>query len=1132
MTPESETTIPTTSLEVRERLIEALKLDLVGPWVGHELADERLPGWVRPSSWYLNGFLIPSGTSPEKAADVDADDDLEVVPESAGTAEESVEDRKAAKKGYFPSSMGLTFLVANKANELKVTVRWGDYALGQDEESDEKRRSIWQRTARDENVDVLLTGSSDPAVYNVPDSSGLQIHVVERSIEAEQFNGLIQAGTRSVSIFMVNHRSPNDEKPDLAYAFQAQIEVRCNQPFVARPNLRGALANDWEEQVADLHYADTPAYATGHGISAEWEIEASGCYVLRTAWIPSAVVEKTKTVDLPGVELSMEVLGSVIDGATVEKALHPLVDQYRVWIEDMRGQNGSFKGVRQETAEELLRSAEIAAKRIEEGITVLGQDSDALDAFRVANRVVASALRQRLDLDAPAWRVFQLAFILLNIPGLADPSDPSREIVDLLFFPTGGGKTEAYFGLAAFAMVLRRLRHPGEKGLAGAGVTVIMRYTLRLLTLDQLARAAGLVCALELERSKDAERYGEWPFEIGLWVGKAATPNILGRKGDGRSDSARSKVSQFKRDPNSKPSPIPLENCPWCGERFTPDSFVLLPDADQPRELRIVCTNFECEFTRDRPLPIIAVDEPLYRRLPAFLIATVDKFAALPWVGQSGVLLGGAERHDGIGFYGGAEPGKGTRLDEPLPPPDLIIQDELHLISGPLGTMAGLYEAAIEALCLRDLDGRVIRPKIVASTATVRRAQDQIQALFARPITQVFPPPGPNRRDSFFARTVSSSEIPGRLYTGIAAQGRNPKEVMRRVWLALMGAAERAYRDAGGHKNTENPADPYMTIVGYFNSLRELGGARRILEEQIQTTIKAYGRRKRIDEEPGLFQSRKTFSEVVELTSRVSTDKVAEARRRLESHFHEPQRVDCAIATNMISVGLDIPRLGLMVVYGQPKLHAEYIQATSRVGRTDDWPGLVVTIFNIHKPRDRSHYERFRHYHETFYRSVEVGSVTPFAARALDRGFAGVLVGLARHAQPELTPPKGAEHLADVRVTLERLLLDVFQKRVRQQPLSDEAEREELLLSIQNRVVDLLDSWLTVFEDYRAVGVDMQYQKYELSNPRPLLRGILEQDFESEHHRKFRANRSLRDVEPNVNLFLKDLSGVDVEGGS
>ena len=679
-------------------------------------------------------------------------------------------------------------------------------------------------------------------------------------------------------------------------------------------------------------------------------------------------------------------------------------------------------------------------------------------------------------------------------------------------------------------MVLRRLRHPGEQGRSGAGVSVIMRYTLRLLTLDQLARAAGLVCALELEREEAVARYGEWPFEIGHWVGKAATPNILGKKGDGRSDSARTKVRQFKADPKSKPSPIPLEDCPWCGTRFGPDSFALMPNDDQPTELRIVCTNFECDFTRERALPIVAVDEPIYRRLPAFLIATVDKFASLAWVGQSGALLGGADRADAKGFYGAAEPGRGTRLATPLPPPDLVIQDELHLISGPLGTMAGLYEAAIEALCVREIDGRAVRPKIVASTATVRRAQDQIQALFARPLTQVFPPPGPDRRDSFFARTMPVSEVPARLYLGIASQGRNPKVMMRKALLALMGAAERCYRDAGGHNNLQNPADPYMTMLGYFNSLRELGGARRILEEEVQNTIKSYGSRKRVGEDRGLFQDRKTFSEVVELTSRVPTDKVAEARRRLGIGFHDiKQRVDCAIATNMISVGLDIPRLGLMVVLGQPKTHAEYIQATSRVGRTDEGPGLVVTLLNIHKPRDRSHYERVRHYHETFYRAVEVGSVTPFSARALDRGFAGAMVSLARHVEPSLTPPAGVERIAEVRTELERRLLDAFLERIRQQPFADEAEREERLRSVQNRVVDLLDSWRRIFEDYRAAGVDMQYQKYELKQPKPLLREMLDEDFESEHHRKFRCNRSLRDVEPEVNLFLKDLSGMQVE---
>jgi hypothetical protein len=1116
------------SLEVRSRLMDALRLDLVGPWASHELADERLPGWVRPSNWYLTGFLIPQGTPPEKSGDADSDEDLELIPESAGLAEESSEERKAAKKSYFPSSMGLSFLIQKQIHSIEVHIRWGDYENSQ-VPGEDGPILVWQRKPQEEKVIVSLDGESGPIVRTVPGSEGLQIHIVNRPINAEGLKSQIPAGARSVSVFLVNSRKPNSDQPDLAYIFQAELEIKSELSFVARPDPRDTGSEDWDEQVSDLHYADVPEYATGHGVSADWEITNDACHVLRTAWIPEAKVEKTVTTQIKSVELSMDALGTIADGAAVEAALQPLVRSYREWIDSWKRSIDSLSGTRRETAEELLRFAGIAADRIELGIRILVQDDDARDAFRMANRAVAIALRKRLKIEAPAWRAFQLASILLNLPGIADPLDPNRETVDLLFFPTGGGKTEAYLGLAGFTMVLRRLRNPGEDGLAGVGVAVMMRYTLRLLTLDQLGRASGLVCALELEREKNPARYGKWPFEIGLWVGKAATPNILGRKGDGRSDSARSKVRQFKSDPKSNPSPIPLENCPWCGTRFEPNAFALHPNDDQPIDLRIVCTNFECEFTRDRALPIVAVDESLYRRLPAFLIATVDKFASLPWVGLSGVLLGGADRNDSSGFYGAAEPGKGTRLNTPLLPPDLIIQDELHLISGPLGTMAGLYEAAIEALCIREINGHRIRPKIVASTATVRRAQDQIQALFARPLTQIFPPPGPDRRDSFFAQTVSPSKAPARLYLGIAAQGRNPKELMRRVWLTLMCAAERAYREAGGHKNKQNPADPYMTALGYFNSLKELGGARRILEEQVQNTMKGYGSRKRIGEESGLFRDRKSFSEVLELTSRVPTNKVAEARRRLECRFYDNQRVDCAIATNMISVGLDVPRLGLIVVFGQPKTHSEYIQATSRVGRVDESPGLVLTLLNIHKPRDRSHYERFRHYHETFYRSVEVGSVTPFSSRALDRGFAGALVGLARHMRPELTPARGVEKIAEVRVELERQLLDVFRLRVEQQPFRDQEEREQRLRIIQNRIVDLLDSWRKIFQDYQDNGVEMQYQKYEQKQPKPLLREMLDTNFDSEQHRKFRANRSLRDVEPEVNLFLKDLSGLQVE---
>ena len=554
--PSIDRNAPATSLEVRNRLVDALRLDLIGPdpGAGHDLASERLPGWVRPSNWYLTGFLVPAGAPPEQSGDPDEDDDLDEMPDSAGLAEESTEERKAAKKGFFPSSMGLSFLVAEDADTVRVTVRWADYGLASITDADGKAASVWQRQQFERTVPVSVASADH---YRVADSDGLWLHAEVRPIDTAGIAG-IPAGTRSVSVFVVNRRQPDEGNPDLAYAFQAEIEVQGERAFVPRPDLRGERALDPDEQVADLHYADTPAFATGHGVSADWDLVDGACRRLRTTWIPSATVEKTETVEVPGVELSMEALGALDDGTAAETALSPLVDQYRAWIEGRRDAVGALRGARRDAAQGLLHRAGHAAVRIEQGIALLASDEDALDAFRVANRAVASALRQRLgeqfdERDPPRWRAFQLAFILLNLPGLADPLDPHRETVDLLFFPTGGGKTEAYLGLAAFTMVLRRLRNTGQHGVQGAGVSIIMRYTLRLLTLDQLSRASGLVCALELEREADAARYGEWPFEIGLWVGKAATPNLMGHKGEKRNDSARAKTRRFKTNPREIP---------------------------------------------------------------------------------------------------------------------------------------------------------------------------------------------------------------------------------------------------------------------------------------------------------------------------------------------------------------------------------------------------------------------------------------------------------------------------------------------------------------------------------------------------------------------------------------------------
>jgi hypothetical protein len=507
----------------------------------------------------------------------------------------------------------------------------------------------------------------------------------------------------------------------------------------------------------------------------------------------------------------------------------------------------------------------------------------------------------------------------------------------------------------------------------------------------------------------------------------------------------------------------------------------------------------------------------------------VDKFAAMPWTGEVGAFFGKVQRFDKAGFYGPCDQGKGNPLPcKHLLPPDLIIQDELHLISGPLGTMVGLYETALENLSCREEGGEQVRPKIIASTATVRRAENQIRALFNRRVVEIFPPPGPDRRHSFFAATHTPEQSNARLYVGIAAQGRSPKVMMLKTYLALLGAAQKAFVKLG-KKTPNHPADAYMTLLGYFNSLRELGGARRLVEDEVGNRLVGYAGRKRVGETEGSFESRKIATDILELTSRVSTDKVSEAKRRLELPFTEKEHVDVAIATNMISVGLDIVRLGLMVVYGQPKTSAEYIQATSRVGRDHERPGLVVTLLNIHKPRDRSHYERFAAYHESFYRSVEASSVTPFSPRALDRGLAGTLVALARQGHAPMTPPRGAGEILNERLKLD-FAVNSLAERAKTHSSLGAVEAEELRLKVRDRVIDLLDEWSKIAIDLNQAGVALQYQ-VEAGAAQRLLYEFLNPDLKllPARRKKFRANRSLRDVEPSVNLWLKTMDGADLE---
>lgn len=1121
------------SLEIRRSLVDALQIDLIGP-VG-ALGDhaEILP--QSPSRWYLTGFLVPTEADEGQRCDPTSNDELDQAAEPAGIDDDDSPEKPAARRSYLPSSMGVSVLVPATLHDVQAVVRYGEYLRVEPSEG-ASGPLHWKRIPREEVVSVAIgKESTSQGIVPVPNSRGVELVWSMRAVPDGDLDGGLPKGTRCLSLFVVNRRKASpDEVRDEGFIFQVELEVQSDTSFIARPNLRSLESDDWDERVADLQYRHCFEFSVGHSVATESVVEDGQCRTVRTCWLPTAEVEKVAPSKIPGVTLVMEELASLKDGADAQQFLGGMVVSYKEWIKKQSGSLGGLSQHRQETAAELLHRANLAADRIQSGIDLLA-DPHCLEAFRLANKAMAMQGRRRLALQlkkppeeiVPAWRPFQLAFILMNLKGIAVADSDDRETVDLLFFPTGGGKTEAYLGLAAFTLVLRRLRHPG---LTSAGLSVLMRYTLRLLTLDQLGRAAALICALELERQKDVDKLGEWPFEIGLWVGMAATPNRMGRKGDTDAHSARRKTIAFKND-DRKPSPIPLEECPWCGEKFKSTSFQLVPNADEPTDLRVTCANRRCEFSRGNPLPILSVDEPIYRRLPCFLIATVDKFAAMPWTGEVGGFLGRVDRVDAEGFYGPCHPTTGRPLPvDRLPPPDLIVQDELHLISGPLGTMVGLYESALDELSTIEVEGRRIRPKIIASTATVRRAESQIRALFNRRTVDVFPPPGPDVRDSFFARTHSTKESNARKYVGIAAQGRSPKVIMLRLYLALLGAAQKAYHEAGGPKIDNNPADPYMTLLGYFNSLRELGGARRLIEDEVRTQLTGRGGRKRVGEATGLFKDRTIAYEPVELTSRVTTDKVSEAKRRLEQAFKEKDHVDVAIATNMISVGLDISRLGLMVCFGQPKTSSEYIQATSRVGRDDQRPGLVVTILNIHRPRDRSHYERFAAFHDSFYRSVEATSVTPFSPRALDRGLAGTLIALVRQGHLPMTPPRGA---TEILKELPRLAfaVELLSKRAFDTHHDTSSpDAKQLSLKVRDRCNDLLDEWSKIAKELHDAGGALQYQT-EAGSAQRLLYEFLNPELKTlpVRHRKFRANRSMRDVEPSVNLWLKTIDGVEIE---
>ncbi len=1160
----------TTSADVRAELEDLLVRDLLGPWDGPE---EELPPGVPAAERYLLGRLVPrpDGSRPQGDVDEAGDPDLtdrEVI--ETGEELEEPESEASIRAGTMAASaLGLSFRVPSDVDAVSVTAEWGSYARGPSaihRTEQDHPRIVWQRQQMRGVVEVPVTEVGDLTLVPVPARESVELHVTVRH----------NASQRIVDLALVNAQPEPEQHVDEARLYQVSLTVTAtdgeaaifvghNDPELAAP----PSARDDERLRLELLHRAQRSYAHGRRCAVDADVRPGEvrAWRLRTTSFPAADVwltVPTSADTMPGVVLDMARLGDPeLARDDLVRALRPLVTGYRSWLETQAARLDTDAEIRryQPAGEQMLEEARRMADRLDRAIDLLRDDALARDAFCFANQAMArqrlrsEIVRRRLahpersvadverELDHPGtrqWRPFQLAFVLLCLPGLTDPSHPDahRGFEDgqaqLLFFPTGGGKTESYLGLAAYTFAIRRLQGivgTGEDARNGAdGVAVLMRYTLRLLTAQQFQRAASLLCACESLRRERLDqgdtRWGSAPFRVGLWVGSSVTPNSF--------DEAMRQLEEH-RTPGGTGGVLQLVACPWCGSRLDHGDI----EANRTRRrVLLYCSDpeGECLFTRRRSpgegIPVLTVDEELYRLTPALVIATVDKLAQLPWKAATATLFGQvAERCPRHGWKSpdfsswckskhpaaGGLPGVESEPTLPLRQPDLIIQDELHLISDALGSLVGLYETAIDRLCTRETDGRRIRPVVVASTATIRRAPDQVEQVFARGLA-VFPPQVLDAGETFFSQSVPPGPAtPARRYRGILATGERLTAIEIRVVAAVMEHAQYLF---DRHKEL---ADPYMTLVDYFTSTRELAGMRRLVEDDVAERLSS-----------ATVRTRRRRPNVAELTSRMPSDRIASTLAELERPFDPfydstaaldllraqsrakqpltarrpegvPQPLDVLLATSMLQVGVDVPRLGLMVVTGQPKNTAEYIQVTSRVGRVADRPGLILTIYQWARPRDLGHYEQFGHYHATFGAHVEGLTTTPFSDRAVDRGLTGVVVTAMRHSAAAALPNTAAQTVALDGPVANGLLMDLQRRALR--VTHDPAHADD----VRKRGRHRLEAW---GERRRtlAAGV-LGYTEA------PDVVGLL-RDPDDGPWDRWSAPRSLREVEPEVLLQL------------
>ena len=981
-------------VEGRERVVKWLEKQLMGPAAGandwrefDRSPLERYPvGVLHPLESEERGIDPASDVSsdrPSPGGRREEDDDDGEIPrdgEPGSSQEKAVPLRR--RRYVPPSSVGFSFCVRGEVR-LRIEASAARYEVRPEDRSPTGRfrRPRYRRIVLDPETTCFRDGDH-------------QRRKIWRGRAGIDLRARPHGQGRILTLTLFNPQTlewDRDPRPRVAERVESslfEVRLKClveGGEVVDYPRVDPTLL-DAEECELELQYRKRRIFAVGHGAAVDWDVDPGAPTCIRSDFLPRA---KTPIVSVaPRGDASALKMERLAGDHLPLDLLRGFVKEYGDWARKRSDDADGFeKGADREAGRRITARMEKAADRMRDGVALLARDQDAALAFRLANLAMLRQMehfRGRRDAGW-SWRPFQLGFLLASIASTVSEDDPYRETLDLIWFQTGGGKTEAYLGLIAFLLVWRRLRY----GRSGGGTAVIMRYTLRLLTRQQFERAAGLICALELIRRHDSgseRRLGEEPFSVGIWVGARVCPNTI--------EDARKCVQAIQAineggeaDDKARNSML-LAHCPWCREPF---------DSERGYDIRLDdlqfhCKNRRCAFGQDRePLPCRVVDESLYRHPPSLLIATIDKFARLAWEERA------------CSFFGLLSAGQTRR------PPDLVLQDELHLISGPLGSVAGLYEAGIETA----IRCRGVRPKYIASTATTRMAREQVRALYGREVA-VFPPPGLSWDDSWFAHI--DRRRPGRLYVGYLAPLRNQYESLAPLAASLLSAPLVVFWD---DEDRQDLLEAWWTNVIYHGTLRGVAQSSNAFQSEVREfgewLANEYTEERRAaagedeaqdgraagDRVATALRRRFRETQMQQLWSRHTAEEIAETFERLGEPRGSEGCIDAVLSTNMVSVGLDVPRLAVMVVNGQPLTTGEYVQATSRVGR-GDVPGIVVANYYRHQARSLSHYEAFRPYHESFYRFVEPSSVTPYTFQVRKRALHAALVVALRHAVDRL----------------------------------------------------------------------------------------------------------------------------------